>query len=82
MRWRPATLPYQLAAAWARQGLHVLMLHGYEPRQGDIRLHSKRAKERKAAEASSQAHPGPRSTVLLPHDVAKGQGQLVEQRTP
>ncbi|WP_150211763.1 hypothetical protein [Streptomyces venezuelae] len=77
-----ATLPYQLCAAWARQGLRVLMLHSYEPYQRDIRLHSKRAKERKAAEARAQAYPGPRSTILLPQGAAKGQGQLVEQRTP
>ncbi len=77
-----ATLPYQLAAAWAGQGLRVLMLHGYDPYRGDLRLYSKRAKERKAAEARARAHPGPRSTILLLHDAAKGRGQLVEQRTP
>ncbi|MFJ5548572.1 hypothetical protein [Streptomyces sp. NPDC093225] len=76
------SLPYQLAAAWARQGLRVLMLHEYEPYQTDMRLYSRRVKERKAAEARAQAHPGPRSTILLPHDAGKGHGELVEQLTP
>lgn len=58
------------------------MLHGYERYRGDLRLYSKRAKERKATEARAQAHPGPRSTILLLHNAARGRGQLVEQRTP
>ncbi|MCX5300305.1 hypothetical protein OG898_28125 [Streptomyces sp. NBC_00193] len=75
-----ATLPYQIAAAWTRQGLQVLMLHEYEPYRTDLDLYSRNVKKRKAAEARAQAHPGPRSTVLL--HPARGHGQLIEQRTP
>ncbi|MFI1948633.1 hypothetical protein ACH46F_32885 [Streptomyces virginiae] len=77
-----ATLPYQIAAAWARQGLHVLLLHDYKRYRTDLDLYSKQAKKRKAAEARRQAHPGPRSTVLLHPDQLRGRGRLVEQHTP
>lgn len=75
-----ATLPYQIAAAWSRQGLHVLLLHDYEPYRTDLDLYSRNVKKRKAAEARAQAHPGPSSTVLLDSD--RCHGRLIDQHTP
>ncbi len=38
-----ATLPYQIAAAWTRHGLHVLLLHDYKPYRTDRDLYSNQA---------------------------------------
>lgn len=74
-------LPYQIGAAWARQGLRVLMLRDYTAFPRTLTLYSRTAKERRAAEARAQAHPGPRSTVLLEAGHAQCRGLLVEQET-
>lgn len=74
-----ATLPHQIAAAWTRQGLHVLIVHEYEPYRTDLDLYSRNVKKRKAAEARAQAHPGPRSTVLVHPDT--DHGRLVDQHS-
>lgn len=75
------TLPWQFAAAWARAGERVLVLGEYEPYGMDMRLHSRRAKERKAAEARARAWPGPRSTFLWAAPAGRGRGVLASQHT-
>ncbi|MGW6696120.1 hypothetical protein ACWF62_20400 [Rhodococcus sp. NPDC054953] len=76
-------LPLQIAGAWARSGLRVLLLHEYKPAPMDMRLYSKRAKERKAAEERQAAWPGHRSTLLWrPTRGSLSGGLLVSQHTP
>lgn len=75
------SLPVQIAGAWARAGLRVLMLHEYEDAPSYLRmhLHSRRAKIRKEAEAKIDGWPGPRSTVLWQAAPGAGQGIVVSQ---
>ena len=77
------TLAVQLAAAWARQGMRVLLLHEYKPYRADMALYSRRARERKDAERRQQEWPGHRSTLVW--RAASGpaaDGLLVEQHVP
>ncbi|MEU5632255.1 hypothetical protein ACH47C_24110 [Streptomyces rishiriensis] len=81
-RYELGTLAVQIAAAWARQGMRVLLVHEYKPYGMDMGLHSRRSRERKAAEQRQQAWPGSRSTLLWRADTGQGQGGLlVEQHT-
>lgn len=58
-RYELGTLTVQIAAAWARQGMLVLLVHEYKPYGINMALHSRRVKERKAAERRrQQAWPG------------------------
>ncbi|MFJ9729704.1 hypothetical protein ACIRP3_44035 [Streptomyces sp. NPDC101209] len=75
------SLPWQLAAVWARAGERVLLLAEYKPYGADMQLYSRRAKQRKAAEARAQAWPGPRSTVLWTPPAGRGNGVLASQHT-
>jgi hypothetical protein len=75
------SLPVQIAGAWARAGLRVLMLHEYEEAPSYLRmhLHSRRTKIRKEAEARIDGWPGPRSTVLWQAVPGAGRGIVVSQ---
>lgn len=76
-------LSLQIAASWARNGLRVLILHEYEGPPVDLRLYSRRVRERRAAEARVEAWPGHRSTLLWqPASPREHDGELVEQHTP
>ncbi|WP_030618183.1 hypothetical protein [Streptomyces fulvoviolaceus] len=82
-RYELGTLEVQIAAAWARQGLRVLLVHEYKPYGINMALYSRRARERKAAEQRQQAWPGHRSTLLWTAGTGRDQGGLlVEQHTP
>ncbi|WBO69040.1 hypothetical protein [Streptomyces camelliae] len=77
------TLTVQIASAWAQQGLRVLLVHKYKPYGSDLRLYSRKARERKAAEERQRAWPGHRSTLLRADIRDRGRGGLlVEQHTP
>ncbi|WP_328743754.1 hypothetical protein OHT57_00215 [Streptomyces sp. NBC_00285] len=77
------TLAVQLAAAWARQGMRVLLVHEYKPYRSDMALYSRRVRERKAAERRQQEWPGHRSTLVWRADSGPGAGGLlVEQHVP
>jgi hypothetical protein len=77
------TLAVQIAAAWAWQGLRVLLLNEYKPYGMDMALYSRRARDRKAAEQRQQAWPGHRSTLLWTAGAGrKPGGLLVEQHIP
>lgn len=77
------TLAVQLAAAWAQQGLRVLLVHEYKPYRTDMALYSRQARERKAAERRQRAWPGHRSSLLWTAGAGqKAGGLLVEQHTP
>ncbi|MFJ4790830.1 hypothetical protein [Streptomyces sp. NPDC088794] len=76
-------LAVQLAAAWARQGMRVLLVHDYEPYRSDLALYSRRVRERKAAEQQQREWPGHRSTLVWRASAGRAaDGLLVEQHTP
>jgi len=82
-RYELGTLAVQIAAAWARQGMRVLLVHEYKPYGIDMALYSRRARERKVAERRLQEWPGHRSTLLWTAGTGRDQGGLlVEQHTP
>jgi hypothetical protein len=77
-----STLAVQIAAAWARQGKRVVLLHEYKPYGVDMGRHSRHARQRKAAEQRQQSWPGSRSTLLWRAGTGRAQdGLLVEQHT-
>jgi hypothetical protein len=75
------SLPVQIAGAWARTGLRVLLLHEYKhaPSHWRMDLYSRRAKIRKEAEARIDGWPGPRSTVLWRAAPSAGRGLVASQ---
>jgi hypothetical protein len=75
------SLPVQIAGAWARAGMRVLLLHEYEhaPSHWRMDLHSRRAKIRNEAKARIDGWPGPRSTVLWQAAPGAGRGIVVSQ---
>ncbi|WP_069764872.1 hypothetical protein [Streptomyces sp. LUP47B] len=82
-RYELSTLAVQIAAAWALQGMRVLLVHEYKPSGIGMELYSRRARERKAAEQRLQEWPGYRSTLLWKAGTGRDQGGLlVEQHTP